>query len=131
MVASTPPSFVKFASRLASVRIGARVSTPTRDHVPDEMYANAGRSAGTATTADAVSCDPTSVTTVVSCSPVASRTAGSTPPRTVPGSASGGNSGGVETQQPDKLLVPMRVRGSSRPVVDACVRSAITTPVSQ
>ncbi len=47
MVASTPPSLVKLASRLASVRIGARVSTPTRDHVPDEMYANVGRSAGT------------------------------------------------------------------------------------
>ena len=37
IVPSTPPSLVKFACRLASVRIGAAVSTPTSDHVPDEM----------------------------------------------------------------------------------------------
>ena len=46
MVASTPPSLVKLASRLASLRMGSRSSTPTRDHVPDEMYANAGRIRG-------------------------------------------------------------------------------------
>ena len=37
MVPSTPPSLVKFARRLASVRIGEGASTPTSDHVPDEM----------------------------------------------------------------------------------------------
>ena len=37
LVPSTPPSFVKSAARLASVRIGAADSTPTSDQVPLEM----------------------------------------------------------------------------------------------
>lgn len=37
MVPSMPRSLVKFASRLASVRTGCLSSTPTRDHVPEEM----------------------------------------------------------------------------------------------
>ena len=57
-------SFVKFAARPASVRIGASSSTPTRPQVPHEIHAAPSPSAGTATTAEAVSCDPTSVTGV-------------------------------------------------------------------
>jgi len=36
IVPSTPPSLVKFARRLSSVRIGLSSSTPTRAHVPQE-----------------------------------------------------------------------------------------------
>ena len=37
IVASTPPSLVKFASRAASVSTGPSSSTPTSDQVPEEM----------------------------------------------------------------------------------------------
>ena len=62
MVPSTPVSLVKFAARLASVSTGWSSSTPTRDQVPQEMYAKSRPRAGTATTADAVSCEPTAIT---------------------------------------------------------------------
>ena len=64
---STPPSLVKFAVRLASVSTGRSSSTPTSDHVPQEMYAKSGYVAGTPTTADAVSCEATAVT--AACAP--------------------------------------------------------------
>ena len=123
---------------VGEVRLPARLGEDRRPRLDAHQRPRPGRDVcecravrGDATTADAVSCDPTSVTTVVSCSPVASRTAGSTPPRTVPGSASGGNSVASSPSSRTSSSSQPRVRGSSRPVVDACVRSAITTPVSQ
>ena len=52
------PSFEKFASRTASVRIGLSVSTPNSDHVPLEQNAKLPVP-GMAATAEAVSCVPT------------------------------------------------------------------------
>ena len=52
------PSFEKFASRTASVKIGLSVSTPNSDHVPDEQNAKLPVP-GMAATAEAVSCVPT------------------------------------------------------------------------
>ncbi len=63
IVPSTPASLVKFACRAASLSTGASSSRPTNDQVPDETYAASSRSSGTATTAEAVSWDPTAVTT--------------------------------------------------------------------
>ena len=128
---STPPSFVKPATRPASSSRGSVSSTPTSDHVPLETYANDEVSAGTATTADAVSCEPTSVTGVWAGRPVAAATSGRSVPRVVPGSAIGAR---IDGSMPTSAASPASqrpVRGSSSPVVDALVRSATATPVSQ
>src|SRR4051812_1737675 len=59
MVPATPTSFVKFAARECSLMTGAGSSTPMRDQVPELMKHQLSPSgAGTAATADAVSCDP-------------------------------------------------------------------------
>ena len=56
---------MKLAVRLASPRTGASSSTPTSDQVPQAMYANGtSPAAGTPTTADAVSWDPSRVRSV-------------------------------------------------------------------
>ena len=62
MVSSTPPSFVKSYSKVLSFMIACVTSTPHRDHVPDERYAQLFSPAGTAATAEAVSCEPTAMT---------------------------------------------------------------------
>ena len=88
---STPPSFVKLARRLSSVSTGCSSSTPTSDQVPQEMYAKRSSRAGTPTTAEAVSCEPTAVRTVDSASPVSRRTSGRRRPTTSPGWRMGGS----------------------------------------
>src|SRR4051812_27034872 len=92
MVPSTPRSLGKFAVRLASVRTGWESSTPTRDQVPEETYAKFFSLAGTAATAEAVSCEPTATTFVAAGRPVRSAMAGSSVPTVSPGCTSGGNS---------------------------------------
>jgi hypothetical protein len=61
---STPHSLVKFAANASGVRIGLSSSTPSKLQVPLEMKSEFGSVLGTATKADAVSCEPT-VTTLV------------------------------------------------------------------
>jgi hypothetical protein len=81
---------VKLAARLASVSTGASSSSPTSDQVPDEMNAKSVPLAGTATTAEAVSWEPTVITgTLPASSP------GVESPRIVPGSTSGGRMRGT------------------------------------
>ena len=55
VVPPKPPSFVKLARKPSGVTAGSGNSTPTRDQVPLEIYAKVSLSAGTATTAEAVS----------------------------------------------------------------------------
>jgi hypothetical protein len=59
MVPSTPTSFENPATIASSVSTGAVSSSPTSDQVPEEMYPNVGVVAGTAATAEAVSCPAT------------------------------------------------------------------------
>ncbi len=54
VVPQTPPSFVKFSSRVRSVTIGAGSSVPSSDHVPELRNALVPP-ASTDATADAVS----------------------------------------------------------------------------
>ena len=100
--------------------------------MPDETYAARVRSAnGTATTADAVSCDPTATTGVPAGRPTVEATSGNSVPRVDPGSRSGGRSRvGMPTlsARPDAQSRP---RTSYSWVVEAFVRSAPTVPVSQ
>ncbi len=93
----------------------------------------AGRpSAGTPTTADAVSCDPTSVTARRGARPVALATSSRSGPSASPGSRSGGQDRAGQPERLDEVGRPSRaVAASSSPVVDALVRSAPRTPVSQ
>ncbi len=85
---STPPSFVKFAARAASLSTGASSSRPTRPHVPQEMYAASGELRGTAATAEAVSCEPTAITG--SAAPTCVAATPETSPMRVPGSTIAG-----------------------------------------
>ena len=59
---------------------------PTSDHVPVEMYAALCDASGTATTAEAVSCDATTAIGVDRDRPVASATCGRRPSTIEPGS---------------------------------------------
>ena len=63
MVPPAPPSLVKFAASASPVRSGVARSTPTNDHVPDEMNAQPGVS-GVPTTALAVSCVAGAITRI-------------------------------------------------------------------
>ena len=122
---------MKFAARLASVRIGAPISTPTSAHVPHAMIAARSSAAGTPTYADAVSCDPTWPTVTPAGSPVAAATSGSRGPTGSPGWAIGGK---IERGSPSssiRSVAQSRVATSNSPVVDAFVASAATTPVSR
>ena len=91
------------------------------------MYAKSSPTAGTATTADAVSCEPTVHTGTVPCSPTSARTW----PSSAPGSSSGGSSVLSIPSRSARSVAHVRVVASSRPVVDALVTSATRAPVSQ
>jgi hypothetical protein len=56
LVPAIPPSFVKLNTIAGSEITGAGVSTPISDQVPELMNAQSSPLAGTAATADAVSC---------------------------------------------------------------------------
>ena len=125
---STPPSFVKLASRAASLTTGSSSSTPTSPHVPHEMYAAFGVLSGTATIAEAVSCEPTAMTS--SGAPTA--LAGLTVQRAE-------RRAGIDERRAERMpgsrVAPASsrshspVRTSTRPVVEALVRSATRAPV--
>ena len=100
---------------------------PTSDHVPLEIYAKSRPRAGTATTADAVSCDPTAITG----SPAAALTSGTTGPIRVPGWRSAGK---IRRGIPAESIsgqAQSPVRTSTSCVVDALVSSTPVCPVSQ
>lgn len=131
MVPSMPRSLVKLASREASVSTGASSSRPASDQVPQEMYAKCGPVAGTAATAEAVSCEATVTTAVSAGSPVYAATWGRSVPAWVPGRRSGGSRRGSMPSRPRSSSAQVAVRASKRPVVEALVSSAPMSPVSQ
>ncbi|CAM5435309.1 hypothetical protein SANTM175S_10631 [Streptomyces antimycoticus] len=128
---STPSSLVKLAARLASVSTGASSSSPARDHVPVAMYAKSGVVAGTPTTADAVSCEPTAVTGTGVARPVSARTSGRRVPAGSPGWRRGGKSVRSMPRACATGVAQSRVRGSMSWVVEAFVSSVPGSPVSQ
>src|SRR5262245_18496571 len=83
-VPPTPPSLVKLAARAPSPVNGAGSSTPISDHGPELMYAHDSPRAGTAATAEAVSCDAVAITGM-GCTPVSLATQARRGPSTVPG----------------------------------------------
>ncbi len=96
------------------------------------MYAaRRGSAKGTATTADAVSCEPTATTGVLAAWPVASATGGSSGPSTSPGSRRAGRIPTGTSTRSASPVAQVRVRTSYSWVVEAFVCSAATCPVSQ
>ncbi len=126
---STPSSWVKFASRAASVSTGSVSSSPTRPHVPHEMYAAEGDVIGTATTAEAVSCEPTAITG--RSAPIRAARSGRSDPITAPGSMSGGRMRDGMPMRDASSVSHSPSSTPSNPVVEAFVRSAALTPVSR
>ena len=88
VVPKTPPSLVMSASAASDERIGMGASTPMSDQVPELRYANRSVEAGTAATAEAVSC-PATDTTGICARPQAFAISGFSKPATVPGWTSG------------------------------------------
>jgi hypothetical protein len=84
------------------------------------MYANRSLLAGTPTTAEAVSCEPTATTDVPSKTPIVS-----------PGCRIAGKSEGRRPSSWISGSDQSRVRTSTSSVVDALVYSAPASPVSQ
>ena len=82
----TPPSLVNSALRASSVRMGSGNSKPSKDHVPElrKAMAPSPLMAGTAATAEAVSCEPTAITFIWP-RPVSSAISSRSEPRTLPG----------------------------------------------
>ena len=128
---STPSSFVKFAARLASVRIGRSSSTPTSAQVPQAMYANCSPSAGTPTTADAVSCEPTWASTGAVARPASATTSGRIGPTISPGRLVGRRIARGSPSSSSRSVAQPRRSMSNSPVVEPFVSSAAITPVSQ
>ena len=85
IVPPTPPSLVKLYRSALSLMSGPAISTPISDQVPELMYAQESPWAGTAATAEPVSCDAGAITGTAS-SPVSGRQTGRSGPSTVPGS---------------------------------------------
>ncbi|GAA3095408.1 hypothetical protein GCM10020001_009310 [Nonomuraea salmonea] len=108
---------------------GPGSSTPASDQVPQETYAKAGPAAGTAATADAVSCEPTALTGADQ--PISAATSRRSPPTASPGSRSGGRMPGGRPSCLTSGNAHDLVRTSSSPVVEALVTSAPVSPVSQ
>src|SRR5262249_6878486 len=84
IVPPTPPSLVKLHCCTFSLMSGPGSSAPISDQVPELMYAHRSPEAGTAATADAVSCDPGAITGTDD-SPVSSATEERRDPSTAPG----------------------------------------------
>src|SRR5262245_33689622 len=84
VVPATPPSLVKFAASVPSVTSGCGSSAPISDQVPDLMYAQDSPRAGTAATAEPVSC-VAGATTGTGVTPVSVATDVRNGPSTVPG----------------------------------------------
>ncbi len=130
-VPSSPSSLVKLAARLSSVSTGAVSSRPASDQVPVQMYAKRSPEAGTAATAEAVSCDPTAVTRTGPASPVSSSTRGVNIPAGSPGRRSGAKRARSIPSRSATSYDQSRVRGSISWVVEALVSSVPCSPVSQ
>ena len=132
VVPSTPPSLVNPASSAAGEPTGESSSSPISDQVPEEMYARGwvSCSAGTASTAEAVSWEPTAITGT---SPIPSSAAswGSTVPRRSPGESSGASSAGSTPAASSSSGDQSCVSSASIPVLEALVRSVRRCPVSR
>ena len=87
--------------------------------------------AGTAATAEAVSCEAVVVTRVPMSSPVRPRTSGSSEPAISPGRRRGGKIAGLMPARSSTPVAQPPVLTSSICVVEALVSSAATAPVSQ
>ena len=122
------PSLVKFAARLSALSTGSSSSSPTSDQVPDDTYAKSRSSAGTPTTADAVSWEPTAITRTSGASPVRAATSDRSVPTTSPGSISGGNRSAGISSASSTSFDHDREEASSSPVVEAFVISAAQLP---
>ncbi|GAA2850773.1 hypothetical protein GCM10020220_045210 [Nonomuraea rubra] len=85
--------------------------------------------AGTAATAEAVSCEPTARTGADQ--PISPATSLRSPPTASPGCRSGGKRPAGRPSRSISGNAHSRVRTSSRPVVEALVTSAPASPVSQ
>ncbi len=101
------------------------------DQVPEQMYAASGVGMGTATTAEAVSCEPTATTPMGRGAPIWSATVAVSCPMTSPGLTSCGKSPRGKPSLSMSAVFQFPPAMSSRPVVDALVRSARLVPVSQ
>ena len=122
-VPSSPSSLVKSAARLASVSTGASGSRPASDQVPVQMYANRSPVAGTAATAEAVSCEATAVTGTGPVAPICSSTSGRSTPAGSPGCRSGANRPGSTSSRRAMPCAQSRVTESISWVVEALVSS--------
>ena len=119
---STPRSLVKFAARLASVRTGRRARRRPGPRSARDV-GERSPTAGTPTTADAVSCEPTWVHHVSAGSPVDRRRRRAAARAVAPGRTAP-RTGDAEARRVDEIPCPGRGLASNRPVVDAFVRSA-------
>ena len=129
VVPSIPPSFVKFSLKLSSVMMASEDSMPRSDHVPQLRYAYSRSEAGTAATAEPVSC-PATATTGIAPRPVASCTCAVSVPTTVPGWV-------IIPNFSREISNAFRMSGSRSPVtglsscdVEATVYSHTALPVS-
>ena len=132
IVPSSPTSFVNPAWRAAAVNTGARNSAPTSDHVPELMYAHGSSpDAGTAATADAVSCEHDATTRGPRPRPRAAAGSASrrTGPRTVPGFTIVGQRAGSSPAARITSCDHAPARTSHSCVVLAIVRSATGRPL--
>ena len=125
-----PPSLVNCALRASSVSMGASISTPSNDHVPELMKATGCSSAlaGTAATALAVSCEPTAMTST-SPNPVSSAMSLRRRPRTVPGITIGQKRWRGRPRRSINGQSHVRVLALSISEVEAMVYSVLASPV--
>ena len=129
VVPSMPPSFVKFSLKLSSVMIAEGDSIPRSDHVPQLRYAYSPSAAGTAATAEPVSC-PATATTGIAPRPVASCTCAVKVPTTVPGRVITPNFSRGMSSAFSMSLSRSPVTGFSICDVEATVYSHTALPVS-
>src|SRR5690554_2495530 len=97
---SAPPSLVKFNEKVSSLITGCSDLIPIKDQVPELRYAKRSPSAGTASTADPVSCPATAIT--------------STPCRPLVRSAESDNG---------PILVPEKTKGAKRSLLNSIASS--------
>src|SRR5215218_5354063 len=98
---------------------------------PDDTYAAPGSTIGTPTTADAVSCDPTAISSRDAGAPTSAATSVRSEPIRRPASTNGGNSVRGRPSLSIRVAFQSPLATSTRPVVEPLVRSTTCCPVSQ
>src|SRR5687767_6060816 len=130
VVPATPPSLVKFAASVPSLTSGCGNSAPISDQVPELMYAHDSPRAGTAATAEPVSC-VAGATTGTGVTPVSVATDLRNGPSTVPG---GTTVPSIFVGRPNfwiRSYAQPRLAGSSIWLVLASVNSLTLMPVKK